>query len=52
MKKNILLALALISLNSVFAQKLQLTEAATEYKNNLSPGWMMQPDQLQKIKPF
>ncbi|MDG2343683.1 MAG: hypothetical protein P8L23_03800, partial [Flavobacteriales bacterium] len=50
MKKNILLALALISLNSVFAQKLQLTEAATEYKNNLSPGWMMQPDQLQKNK--
>ncbi len=32
------------------AQKLQLTEAATEYKNNFSPSWMLQPDQLEKNK--
>ena len=32
------------------AQKLQLTEAATEYKNNFSKAWMMQPDQLESNK--
>ena len=50
MKKNILIVIAIFSINSIFGQKLQLTEAATEYKNNLNPGWMMQPDQLQKSK--
>ena len=32
------------------AQKLQLTEATTEYKNNFSKAWMMQPDQLESNK--
>lgn len=36
--------------NLTTAQKLQLTEAATEYKNNFSPMWMMQPDDLEKNK--
>ena len=36
--------------NLLTAQKLQLTEAATEYKNNFSPMWMMQPDDLDKNK--
>ena len=44
---TIFLAFVAISLN---AQKLQLTEAATEYKNNFSKSWMMQPDQLAKNK--
>jgi tetratricopeptide (TPR) repeat protein len=46
---NLTLALLFIS-NIVLAQKLQLTEAATEYKNNFSPQWMMQPDNLAKNK--
>ena len=44
---TIYLVIFCISLN---AQKLQLTEAATEYKNNFSKAWMMQPDQLSKNK--
>ena len=36
--------------NFLTAQKLQLTEAATEYKNNFSQMWMMQPDNLDKNK--
>jgi tetratricopeptide (TPR) repeat protein len=44
---SIFLAFVALSLN---AQKLQLTEAATEYKNNFSKSWMMQPDQLPKNK--
>ena len=36
--------------NVLIAQKLQLTEAATEYKNNFSQMWMMQPDDLEKNK--
>lgn len=44
---TILLVLVALSFN---AQKLQLTEAATEYKNNFSKSWMMQPDQLPKNK--
>ena len=36
--------------NFLTAQKLQLTEAATEYKNNFSQMWMMQPDNLEKNK--
>jgi tetratricopeptide (TPR) repeat protein len=44
---SIFLAFIALSLN---AQKLQLTEAATEYKNNFSKSWMMQPDQLPKNK--
>jgi len=44
---TIYLVIFCISLN---AQKLQLTEAATEYKNNFSKAWMSQPDQLSKNK--
>ncbi len=36
--------------NILIAQKLQLTEAATEYKNNFSPMWMIMPDDLDKNK--
>lgn len=50
MKKYIVLSLFLIGAFTVKAQKLQLTEAATEYKNNFSSAWMMQPDQLDKNK--
>ena len=39
-----------VALLSGKAQKLQLTEAATEYKNNFSKAWMMQPDQLESNK--
>ena len=35
---------------SLVAQKFQLTEAATEYKNNFSQAWMMQPDKLEQNK--
>ena len=50
MKKR-LLTLLVVFIALVFnAQKLQLTEAATEYKNNFSKSWMMQPDQLPKNK--
>ena len=35
---------------SLIAQKFQLTEAATEYKNNFSQAWMMQPDKLEQNK--
>tara|TARA_Y100000385_G_scaffold287882_1_gene353144 strand:+ start:371 stop:1645 length:1275 start_codon:yes stop_codon:yes gene_type:complete len=48
-KKIITIFLAFVALN-INAQKLQLTEAATEYKNNFSKSWMMQPDQLAKNK--
>ena len=44
---TILLVLVALTFN---AQKLQLTEAATEYKNNFSKSWMMQPDELPKNK--
>ena len=44
---TILLVLIALTFN---AQKLQLTEAATEYKNNFSKSWMMQPDELPKNK--
>ena len=47
MNKNILTAVGIAILLNGNAQKLQLTEAATEYKNNFSKAWMMQPDQLE-----
>ena len=50
MNKNILSAVGIIILLNGNAQKLQLTEAATEYKNNFSKAWMMQPDQLESNK--
>ncbi len=50
MNKNILTLFAVFTILIVNAQKLQLTEAATEYKNNFSKAWMMQPDQLQANK--
>ena len=50
MNKNILSAVGIAILLNGNAQKLQLTEAATEYKNNFSKAWMMQPDQLESNK--
>ena len=50
MNKNILTAVSIAILLNGNAQKLQLTEAATEYKNNFSKAWMMQPDQLESNK--
>ena len=50
MKKTILFIVAISSALVYSAQKLQLTEAATEYKNNFSKAWMMQPDQLSSNK--
>ena len=50
MKKRLLTLLVVFSALVFNAQKLQLTEAATEYKNNFSKSWMMQPDQLPKNK--
>ena len=50
MKKTILFIAAISSVLICSAQKLQLTEAATEYKNNFSKAWMMQPDQLESNK--
>ena len=50
MNKNILTAAGIAILLNGNAQKLQLTEAATEYKNNFSKAWMMQPDQLESNK--
>jgi|GEM_PF-5286557 len=50
--KKLLFTIGILFLmnNLTTAQKLQLTEAATEYKNNFSPMWMMQPDDLEKNK--
>ncbi len=50
MNKSILTIMGVAVLLSGKAQKLQLTEAATEYKNNFSKAWMMQPDQLESNK--
>ena len=50
MNKYILTAFGIAILLNGNAQKLQLTEAATEYKNNFSKAWMMQPDQLESNK--
>jgi len=50
MNKNILTAVGIAILLNGNAQKLQLTEAATEYKNNFSKAWIMQPDQLESNK--
>ena len=50
MNKNILTAVGFAILLNGNAQKLQLTEAATEYKNNYKNAWMMQPDQLESNK--
>ena len=50
MNKKILTAFGIAILLNGNAQKLQLTEAATEYKNNFSKAWMMQPDQLESNK--
>jgi len=50
MNKSILTIIGAVALLSGKAQKLQLTEAATEYKNNFSKAWMMQPDQLESNK--
>ena len=50
MNKSILTIMGVAALLSSKAQKLQLTEAATEYKNNFSKAWMMQPDQLESNK--
>lgn len=49
MKKTIL-TLGVVALSTVsFGQKLKLTEAAVAYKN-LSPMWMMAPDQIEPAK--
>lgn len=49
MKKTILI-LSIIALSTVsFGQKLKLTEAAVAYKN-VSPMWMMSPDQVEPAK--
>ena len=51
MKKIIcIVSVLLIAGQSLIAQKFQLTEAATEYKNNFSQAWMMQPDKLEQNK--
>tara|TARA_B100000401_G_scaffold274195_1_gene186976 strand:+ start:521 stop:1807 length:1287 start_codon:yes stop_codon:yes gene_type:complete len=51
MKKIIcIVSVLLITGQSLIAQKFQLTEAATEYKNNFSQAWMMQPDKLEQNK--
>ena len=50
MNKSILTIIGVATILSGKAQKLQLTEAATEYKNNFSKAWMMQPDQLEANK--
>ena len=50
MNKSILTIMGVAVLLRGKAQKLQLTEAATEYKNNFSKAWMMQPDQLESNK--
>tara|TARA_B100001287_G_scaffold134330_2_gene113105 strand:+ start:2486 stop:3763 length:1278 start_codon:yes stop_codon:yes gene_type:complete len=50
MNKRLLTALVMVVSVVINAQKLQLTEAATEYKNNFSKSWMAQPDQLPKNK--
>ena len=50
--KKIICIVGVLILTSQFltAQKFQLTEAATEYKNNFSKAWMMQPDKLEVNK--
>ena len=50
--KKIICIVGFLILTSQFltAQKFQLTEAATEYKNNFSKAWMMQPDKLEVNK--
>jgi len=50
MNKQLLTAFVMVVSVVINAQKLQLTEAATEYKNNFSKSWMAQPDQLPKNK--
>jgi tetratricopeptide (TPR) repeat protein len=50
MNKKLITGLLLLVSFAFSAQKLQLTEAATEYKNNFSKSWMMQPEQLSKNK--
>ena len=51
MKKIILLfSILLITSSPILGQKFQLTEAATEYKNNFSQAWMMQPDKMGQNK--
>jgi tetratricopeptide (TPR) repeat protein len=50
MNKQLTTILLLLVAITFSAQKLKLTEAATEYKNNYSQVWMMQPDQLSKNK--
>ena len=50
MNKSILTIIGVATILSGKAQKLQLTEAATEYKNNFRKAWMMQPDQLEANK--
>ena len=50
MNKQLITGLLVLVAFTFSAQKLQLTEAATEYKNNFSKSWMMQPDQLSKNK--
>jgi tetratricopeptide (TPR) repeat protein len=51
MKKIVcIVSILIISSQFLTAQKFQLTEAATEYKNNFSPNWMMQPDKLEQNK--
>ena len=51
MKKIVcIVCVLMLSSNTMLAQKFQLTEAATEYKNNFSQGWMLQPDKLVQNK--
>ena len=51
MKKiTFLFSILLITSSSILGHKFQLTEAATEYKNNFSQAWMMQPDKMGQNK--
>ena len=59
MKKFLIIGLASLFIlqNSAFGQKLQLTEAATEFRNNYNGSWVSIPDstlrslQISKNKP-
>jgi tetratricopeptide (TPR) repeat protein len=51
MKKIVCIVVVMILIGQpLIGQKFQLTEAATEYKNNFSPAWMLQPDKLEQNK--
>ena len=44
MKKYIIFGILSILISYNFGQKLQLTEAATEFKNNYNGSWVSIPD--------